>query len=152
MQRKQFVLLNLIVVFTISLLGCSKETDSEWKESALFESDGYTMIGEQGRIGFIYDDSETDRFYPNKEQKYMWHLWGHKEELEGEFKVTATHVNDKESFTIVDRQLGGANNGADQHSPSMMSLPESGMWKLDAQIDDKLFGSVFVKVYKKEKK
>ncbi|MGD6780984.1 hypothetical protein ACQCT3_15880 [Sutcliffiella horikoshii] len=94
MKRKHFLLFALTVVFFTSLLGCSKETDTDWKESAFFESGGYTMIGEQGRIGFIYNDSENDIFYPNKEQKYMWHLWGDKEELEGEFKVTATHEND----------------------------------------------------------
>lgn len=150
MKITYFLLHSLIIVFATSLLGCAKETETDWKESALFESGGYTMIGEQGRIGFIYDDSDNDRFYPNKQQKYMWHLWGDKEELEGRFKVTATHENDKKSITLVDRPLGGANNGADQHSPSMMSLPESGMWKLDAYVDDILFDSVFVKVHEKE--
>lgn len=37
-----------------------------WKESPLFKSNGYTMIGENKRLGFIYDDSEVTRFYPNK--------------------------------------------------------------------------------------
>lgn len=50
----------------------------------------------------------------------------------------------------MDSPLRGANNGADQHAPSLMFLPESGMWKLDAYVNDKLFGSVFVKVHEKE--
>ncbi|CAG9622261.1 hypothetical protein BACCIP111883_03052 [Sutcliffiella rhizosphaerae] len=29
------------------------------------------MIGEKEQIGFIYDDNEVSRFYPNTEQKYM---------------------------------------------------------------------------------
>ncbi|MCM3718055.1 hypothetical protein [Fictibacillus phosphorivorans] len=45
--------------------------------------------------------------------------------------------------------VGGANNGADAHVPYMMFLPEPGMWKLDAYVDEKLFGTVFVKVHKK---
>jgi hypothetical protein len=153
MKRKQFLLLGLIVVLASFLLGCSEKTDidTEWQESALFVSGGYTMIGKQGRIGFIYDDSNNDRFYPNKEQKYMWHLWGEKEELEGEFKVIATHEDGRESITLLDRHsLGGANNGADQHVPSMMSLPESGLWKLDTYVGDNLFDTVFVKVHEKE--
>ncbi|KPB03922.1 hypothetical protein [Bacillus sp. CHD6a] len=151
MKREHFMLLSLIIIFTSFLLGCTKETEIDWKESALFESGGYTMIGEQERIGFIYEDSDSVRFYPNKEQKYMWHLWGEKEELEGKFKVIATHEEDKESITLLDRHtLGGANNGADQHVPSMMSLPESGLWKLDAYVGDNLFGTVFVKVHEKE--
>ncbi|WP_010194794.1 hypothetical protein [Bacillus sp. m3-13] len=71
MKRYHFFMLSLFVVFSSILLGCSKQTNTDWKESALFESGDYTMIGEQGRIGFIFDDSENNKFYPNKEQKYM---------------------------------------------------------------------------------
>jgi hypothetical protein len=59
----------LLVVFGFILIGCSNETEINWKESALFESGGYSMIGDKGQIGFIYDDEEVTRFYPNKEQK-----------------------------------------------------------------------------------
>jgi hypothetical protein len=30
-----------------------------------------------------------------------------------------------------------------------MSLPNNGMWKLDAYMGDNLFGTVFIKVHKK---
>lgn len=107
------------------------------------------MIGEEGRLGFIYDDGEVLRFYPDKVQKYMWHFWGEEQELEGELKVTATHENDNEEIYVTGGELGNAINGADKHIPSNMSLPKSGMWKLDAYIGDKLFGSVYVKVHEK---
>ncbi|WP_257208940.1 DUF4871 domain-containing protein [Bacillus sp. AFS031507] len=38
---------------------------------------------------------------------------------------------------------------ADRHTPSSMSLPKSGIWKLNAYFGDKLFGTVVVKVYNK---
>lgn len=151
MKITHLIALFLFVVMGSILIGCSNETETKWKESALFESGGYTMIGEAGKIGFIYDDNEVTRFYPNKEQKYMWHLWGDKEKLQGDFKVIANHESNVEPITLLDRHtLGGSNNGADQHIPTMMSLPESGMWKLDAYVNDKLHGTVFVKVHEKQ--
>jgi hypothetical protein len=122
----------------------------DWQESPLFKSGDFTMIGQEGRLGFIYSDREVDRFYPNQTQKYMWHFWGDDQEFDGELKVMATHENGGEPITVLeDLPLGGPNNGADRHVPSNMSLPKSGMWKLDAYIGDKLFGSVYVKVHEK---
>ncbi|WP_027409839.1 hypothetical protein [Anoxybacteroides tepidamans] len=119
-----------------------------WKESPLFQSGSYTMLGENGRLGFIYDDSETMKFYPNKPQKYMWHFWGKDEEFDGDLKVMATHEKDGKQVTVLKGvPFAGPHNGADRHVPSTMSLPESGMWRLDAYIGDKLFGSVYIKVY-----
>lgn len=39
-------------------------------------------------------------------------------------------------------RLLGPNSGADNHAPTNMTFPTSGMWKLDG----KLVGSVYVKV------
>lgn len=125
-------------------------TDQDWNESPLFEAGGYTMIGEEGHVGFIYDNEDgISRFQPNKNQKYMWHFWGDEEEFDGDLKVMGTHENGAEQLLVFEGGLGGANNGADRHAPSNMSLPESGMWKLDAYIGDNLFGTVFVEVHEK---
>lgn len=60
----------LISIFIfLMLIGCSNETEkndntslqtlsTEVEVSSFFESGSYTMIGE-GRLGFIYDDSEV---------------------------------------------------------------------------------------------
>lgn len=128
-----------------------KQTQS-WKESSLFKSGGYTMIGEKQRLGFIYENNEVVRFYPNKTQKYMWHFWGENQEFKGKLKVVATHENDNEQINVLEGiEVGGPNNGADRHTPSLMSLPKSGMWKLDAYFGNELFGTVFVRVYDEPK-
>ncbi|WP_404356465.1 DUF4871 domain-containing protein [Cytobacillus firmus] len=161
MFKKSFVsIISIIVILTT--VGCTNKTKEtittnvennnlaqKWNQSPLFKSGNYTMIGEKGRLGFIYDDSEVVRFYPNKTQKYMWHFWGEDQEFNGKLKVVAIHENNEEQITVVEGGLGGDNNGADRHAPSNMSLPKSGMWKLDAYIGDKLFGSVYVKVHTK---
>ncbi|MCG3086521.1 DUF4871 domain-containing protein [Sporosarcina cyprini] len=128
----------------------AEKSEDAWEESALFTSDNYTLIGEEGRIGFIYDDSELLRFYPDKVQKYMWHFWGADDELDGDLKVIGTHEKDQDAIVVLETGLGGPNNGADRHAPSNMSLPKSGMWKLDAYIEEQLFGTVFVKVHEED--
>lgn len=120
----------------------------DWEESPMFKVDNYQMIGEEGRLGFIFDNTEVTKFYPDKINKYMWHFWGNGEEFKGELKVVAVHKGSGEQITILEgRPLAGPNNGADQHVPSNMSLPKEGLWKLEAYIGEKLFGTIFVKVY-----
>ncbi|WLR42272.1 DUF4871 domain-containing protein [Bacillus carboniphilus] len=135
----------LLFITFVYLVGCSNE---EWEESSIFESENYRMIGVEDKLGFIYDDSKATRFYSGEANKYMWHFWGDSEKLKGNLKVIATHNDSKEEMTVIENlPIGGPNNGADAHIPSMMSLPKKGMWKLDAYVDDQLHGSVFIKVY-----
>jgi len=66
----------------------------------------------------------------------------------GDFlSVKGTHqLTHKEFELVTDAKLLGPNSGADNHAPTNMTFPTSGMWKLDAYIDGKLIGSVYVKV------
>ncbi len=141
----------LIVTVLFLATACMNEPKNAWKESEIFYSGSYSMIGEKDRLGFIYDESEVTRFYPDKEQKYMWHFWGEDEELDGDLRIIATHETGGEPIPLVGVSfIGGSHNGADGHIPSMMSLPKSGMWKLSAYFDDKLFGTVYVKVHDRD--
>lgn len=129
----------------------TKSKEPKWEESPLFESGSYTIIGEEGRAGFIYDNSEVFRFYPNKINKYMWHFWGSKENLTGTFQVIGTHEDSGEKVIVVSPDLRqtfmSPNNGADQHIPANMALPKVGMWKLEAFFDDQEVSTVFVEVH-----
>lgn len=157
MFKTKFILF-CVVILSVVITGCTKEESVKeeviqhnWSESPLFKSDNYTMIGEEGRLGFVYDDSEPVRFYPTKTQKYMWHFWGNDDELIGDFKVLGTQENSDEEILIVPKQYVNTlspHNGANQHIPTNMTLPTSGMWKLDAYFEDRLVGSVYVKVHK----
>jgi hypothetical protein len=112
------------------------------------------MIGEQGKLAFIYDDGKVSRFYAGHEQKYMWHFWGDDKEIIGPLKVVGVNKETKEKVEVFKANMYGLspNNTADQHSPSLMSLPYPGLWRLDAYIDEKLFGSIVVKVYPEEER
>jgi len=143
----------IVMLVLLSLIGCVSEKkptpeNKEWKVSPLFQSGTYTMIGQEGRLGFIYDDSEVDRFYPNKKQKYMWHFWGKPEELQGSLTIMGTSKETEEKITVIAaNSIGSPNNGADGHTPSLMSLPSPGLWRLDAYIGKKHFGSIIVEVH-----
>jgi hypothetical protein len=78
----------------------------------------------------------------------MWHFWGEPEILKGLLKVTGTNQESgRQIIVLKDLALGGANNGADVHVPSNMSLPSSGIWRLDAYIGENRFGSITVQVH-----
>ncbi|MFC7063409.1 hypothetical protein [Halobacillus seohaensis] len=150
MRKEIFRLVYMIlVVLAVFLVGCSEE---EWKESELFESGSFTMLGEEGQLGFIYDGEEVTKFYPDKEQKYMWHFWGNEEALDGQLKVVGTHNVSGSNVDALDNQplIVKEHNGADASVPTIMSLPKSGMWKLDAYINDTLHGSVYVQVHERK--
>ncbi|WP_274310392.1 hypothetical protein [Solibacillus daqui] len=156
---KKTVILIFITVVSLVVTGCNNEEplkeeviQNNWHENPLFKSGGYTMIGEEGHLGFLYDDNEESRFYPNKTQKYMWHLWGNEDELTGNFEVLGSHENSNEEIIIVPKvriSFLSPNNDANHHIPTNMTLFKSGMWKLDAYIGDRLFGSIYVKVHQK---
>lgn len=119
----------------------------EWQPSPIFQVGNYPMIGIENRVGFIYDD-EVTRFYPNKKNKYMWHFWGENEEFQGKLTVKAVHESSEKEVIILESvPLGGANNGADRHTPSLMSFPEAGMWMVKVYIGENLFDSFFIRVY-----
>jgi hypothetical protein len=137
-----------LIIFSLAILvGCTQNTDTskvedDWEVSPFFHVGIYQMIGQEGKLGFIYAP-----FKPNKEQKYMWHFWGNEKELQGKFEVVAiSKETGEEAIVFQADTLSGPNNGADAHKPSMMKLPTVGMWKLDAYIGGNLFGTVIVEV------
>ncbi|MDP5275224.1 hypothetical protein [Chengkuizengella axinellae] len=165
-----YIIFSIILILNIA--GCNKfiikkkeelvtsvkieEQTKSWEQSPLFEYDIYTMIGEEGRIGFIYDDDEVSKFYPDKTQKYMWHIWDEDEKLEGEVEIYATHEDEEESIYMLSSTLTSYKYRVDKPDtiihkiPSGMSLPKSGMWRFDVFIgQDKSqpYASIYVKVH-----
>ncbi|MEF3313391.1 DUF4871 domain-containing protein [Paenibacillus sp. GYB004] len=116
--------------------------DAPWQVSPIFRSGAYDLHGVKGRLGFI-----DPGFRAGQANKYMWHFWGGKSELEGKLRIVAVR---KDSNRVVDvfegESAGSPLNGADAAAPTMMSLPEPGLWRLMAFIGDRLHGSVVVEV------
>jgi hypothetical protein len=80
-------------------------------------------------------------------------FWGKPEDLQGSFRVVGTSKETGEKISVIQAStIGGPNNGADGHVPSFMTLPSTGLWRLDAYIGEKLFGSIIVQVHDKNEK
>ncbi|KRF02265.1 hypothetical protein ASG89_24755 [Paenibacillus sp. Soil766] len=157
------------IIVLILLIGCSKTESNvvinespnvrneSWQVSSIFKYDDYMMIGEQGKIGFIYDDKDVTRFYPGKKQKYMWHFWAETpEETRNLFgkrvKIIGVSKQTGQKADVFDGGIGIPNTAIEDNDkvgrmPSMMSLPSKGLWRLEAFVDEKLFGSVVVEVH-----
>jgi hypothetical protein len=131
------------------------EVSSTFSIPVTFEEgkDGeYILVGEKGKLAFQIgsrSENETIELSPivaNKPDKYMWYLWGD-DLTKKPFKVIGTNMDTEEDLVVVeDTVLGAELNGADAHIPSLMEFPTVGLWKLDAYIDEELFGSIVVEI------
>ncbi|PKR76861.1 hypothetical protein CEY16_13690 [Halalkalibacillus sediminis] len=140
---KKILVLLFLIFSTIALFGCTNESSNTKDPSSTFKAGSYEMIGEEGKLGFIYDE-QGPPFIPGEGNKYMWHFWGDVSEGDS-LKVVGTNQDTGEEEVIIDDiVLGGAHNTADAHTPSSMSVPSEGIWELDAYINNNLFGTVVV--------
>lgn len=124
----------------------------DWELTGTFISDGYEMRGHKNKIGYLgYEPVPA-----NMKNKYMWHVWGNNlrgKELtvialkEGEQKpVPVFYESAAKEDKMWNHQLGGTNNGADAHIPSLMGLPSPGKWALLVYIDDEYFENIIIEV------
>ncbi|WP_154665900.1 hypothetical protein [Paenibacillus pinihumi] len=159
----------IIILLAVFMTGCASNNqyyaeENSWKVSPLFVSGPYTMIGKEGRVGFIYNDTEVNRFYPGKQQKYIWHFWGsdpqESQALQGkELKITAVSKATGQRLELMKTKVQRTGTYYAQSEiwdnepivrvPSLMSLPTPGLWRLDAFIGEQLFGSVVVRVHER---
>ncbi|GFZ80347.1 hypothetical protein GCM10008018_27460 [Paenibacillus marchantiophytorum] len=131
--------------------------DDSWQVSSMFKNGDFILLGEQGKIGFIYNDTQVVRFYPGKKQKYMWHFWAEKpqetQKLFGQkVKIIGVSKNNGEKVNVFEGSIGIPNTAIKDNDkvgrmPSLMTLPSKGLWRLEAHVDEKLFGSVVVEVH-----
>lgn len=139
-----------IILLFLFLTGCAtqeeyqEKTQTDWKVSPTFQSGGYEMRGIPGRLAII----ETP-FVAGQSQKYMWHFWGSLDEVTGKLTILAEHQDSGKKMPLLQKVYivpAKPNNGADNHLPTLMSLPSKGLWKLDVYIDERPFDSIIVNV------
>ncbi|MEI3613219.1 DUF4871 domain-containing protein [Pseudogracilibacillus sp. SO30301A] len=158
MKKTLFIVIVFLVV--ISSIGCSKKTinktEENWEESptlvreVVVTDDGQTedsvfRIGDNGKLGI----GQYGPFIAGESQKHMWHFWGEQEILTQPFTVIGINKETDEEITVFENSASNSlapNNGADHHIPSMMMLPNAGLWKLKVYFGEELFGNVIVNV------
>jgi hypothetical protein len=135
----------------------SDQNEESWTASPEFNtSTGTSLIGEKDKIGLL-----SPGFVAGQGNKYMWHFWGDEKTLtSGDFKVVAVNQEGEKTKALVQNAGTAAekkvwnygtssvapNNGADTHTPSNLSLPSPGLWRLNVYFGDRLFGSIVVEV------
>ncbi|WP_035179352.1 hypothetical protein [Alkalihalobacterium bogoriense] len=147
-RKYSFFISILFVILVVCGCAATEETVEEKvseRESQKFESNSYSMIGVENKIGFIYDEYSTP-FIVDEGQKYMWHFWGD-DVVDQPFTVIGKNMKSGEEVVVIDNEIiAGPLNGADAHMPSSMSLPTQGKWALMAYVDEELFGTIAVDV------
>lgn len=107
----------------------------DWNRTA--EPFGRNLVGNENKSGVIGMDMPS-----LEQQKWMWHLWGtDAEELtvvgfNRETQIVHPLLLNGNGWTT---ELGGENNGADQHIPSSVKIPERGEWAILLYADGELF-------------
>lgn len=168
MRNKLIILISTLLLIT--LVGCNNIDKKEIRElSSTFSlpvtlGDGtegeYLLIGEEGKVGFLVGSGKKgeaveEKIIANKANKYMWHFWGDKDSISGDFKVVGTNKEGKEHPVLIsgDEKVWkysntsiSPNNGADSHIASNMVFPTSGLWKLEIYFNEKLFGEIVINV------
>lgn len=140
MMKKWFIISLLLFVLT----ACGQEN---WQESPTFTSDGQSMQGVENHVAFLTTDITPIK--AGATNNYIWHFWSDKEDYFGQFEVLATHEDNGRTVHV----YGASNtetaqplNGANHHLRSLMSLPDTGLWRIDFTFDTVLFDSVYVNV------
>ncbi|MDF2815346.1 MAG: hypothetical protein K0Q81_1546 [Paenibacillus sp.] len=130
--------------------------EGSWQASSTFPYDSYTLTGVKGRLGFL--NVGLGAGLPKN--KFMWYFWGRDDAetrslFAKKLSIIGTLKGSRTSLTIFEGSIGTPNpnvkppipdNDKRAMSPAMMTLPTAGIWRLDAIIDDKWFGSIFVEV------
>jgi hypothetical protein len=156
---KIFVFILLFIGVLTAALFQDKQPKSniDWRVSSVFDypittingqEHIYKIQGVQGRLGF----TPPNMFRVNQSDKHMWFFWGNKKELLGQnVKVLGVSKQTGETVNVfagnIDKDyLNTSVDGKNLNMPSGLSLPSTGIWRLDVLVGEKPYGSVIVEV------
>ena len=116
----------------------------DWERNAV-EFGDRGIIGNENKSGVIGADMPS-----LNGQKWMWHLWGIENAKNTKLTVVGFHKESKTVHPILidgwTKGLGGANNGADAHTPSSVNIPKAGEWAILLYTDGKLFDKLVYEI------
>ncbi|MFE1243454.1 hypothetical protein ACFW35_04915 [Fictibacillus sp. NPDC058756] len=114
-------------------------TDTGIKDDFVFH------LGNNGKLGF---QSENGIMVAEKPQRYLWFFWIDQKIFEKPLEIIGIHKKTGDEFTVFNdsegRYLSG--KGLEYAIPTLITLPEKGIWRLEVYFGKDLLGSVVVKV------
>lgn len=168
MKKFKHLIYISFLVFIFAMSGCSEKTETakeeDWNISPAFSiskpgPDGkavpYGLRGIEGKLAIVDGSviAETDN-------KQLFHFWGGTPEkteqlFNKQVKVIGTSKENGKTVTAFESSIGVPNEETIKpphhyaESVGYLNLPSKGIWKLDAYIEDELFGSIIVDVQEK---
>jgi hypothetical protein len=161
--------ISLLLMFMMILTSCSIEKtktgtnakEETWQVSHTFTipkpgPDGkdvpYGLRGNNGKLAIV--DGIVTAGVNNKQ---LFHFWGQTPEkteqlFNKQVKVIGTSKENGQTVTAFQGSIGVPNEEIVKpshhyaESVGYLNLPSKGIWKLDAYVDDKLFGSIVIEV------
>lgn len=147
--------LGCIAVFLAGLalyLQSSKHPESPgggWVVSPAFQAGKHVLYGNEGRFGMIRRNGPgDDLFRANRGGLYQLFFWGDEKELQGKYRLMATHKETGERRQLYEWpiQPGGSETGSTAQSGGKFGLNRPGLWALEVYVNDKLFDRIVVDV------
>ncbi|MEW9673673.1 hypothetical protein [Ammoniphilus sp. 3BR4] len=164
-----FVVVSLLIL-AFALTGCSteqtdpSESEETWQVSPAFTitkqgPDGkdvpYGLRGTEGKLAIV-----DGPVIAGKKNKQLFHFWGGTPEkteqlFHKQVKVIGKSKENGKTVTAFESSIGVRNEEIIKpphhyaESVGYLNLPQKGIWKLEAYIEDELFGSMIVDVQEK---
>jgi hypothetical protein len=139
-------LMALAILLMMLLSGCFND---EWKLTSSYfvkENDYFiSMIGYKEKIGLKMDEP----FVEKKENDVEWYFWG-KDLANKEFELRGISKENEKTITLVDRVNTDETKSYDSTAMvnTSLTLPNSGVWKLEVLVGGKLVDEIVVEVEK----
>jgi hypothetical protein len=168
-MMKNFVLISFMTL-ALAFTGCSTEKtnikakEETWQASPTFTvpkpgPDGkdiaYGLKGIDGKLAIV-----DALVIADTKNKQLFHFWGGTPErtellFHKQVKVIGTSQKNGKTVTAFESSIGVPNEEITKpphhyaESVGYLNLPSKGIWKLEAYIEDELFGSIIVDVQEK---
>lgn len=118
-----------------------KLEDYPWNVSDQFDYEIYQLRGIEGRLAIL-----DPGFIAGKPNKTLWYVWGSKDELDGTPQVIAIQQGTGRVETVIDVGELPEVYGDALEMPSLVMIPEPGLWRLTVLLGDQVFDSIVVEV------
>ncbi|KMY54302.1 hypothetical protein AC623_10480 [Bacillus sp. FJAT-27231] len=135
----------LLLAFVCMLAGCTEtnttSTAKERKPGTVFEVDGQTLYGEEGKFGMIKLNGESGEpaFAVGQGRHYQLYFLADAEKVNGKlYNMTALHQETGKKVKLYEAVIENAQSGA------KFVLDQSGKWKINVTVDKEPYASFVI--------
>ncbi|MBD0382519.1 hypothetical protein [Paenibacillus sedimenti] len=124
--------------------------ENEWRPSGYFNAGGKSLMGKEGKIGFLKMNGSTAEPFISRNEGIVMQIyfWGKPEQFNGKYKLMATNKDTNEVIPLYEWPINVVTDeiGADARSGAKFGISKSGLWRFDIYVNDVYFDNVIVEV------